>query len=444
MPLVDLRDLSVWYGERQYVFDPVSITLEPGERLGIAGESGCGKTTLLKAVVGLLPSAATVIGSRTIRGRIGYIPQQALASLSPFLTVGEQVTELTRSSRRTTELLALAGLDGPRFHQAYPHQLSGGERQRVLAVQALALRPDLIVADEPTANLDPDREAALLELLDRQSLQTGAAILVASHREPVFRALGCRVHRMTPAFVEPAPAAVASGSGRAGSDQGVRPTEPLLEVRRLTKRFRRRDWLTRATPVLRALDQVSMRIGVGECVVLHGPSGAGKSTLARCIAGRESWDSGSVEWRTGADAPAPRRVQLVQQEPSESLNPRISIREALREACPEAGPDWLPRIRLPREWIDRRASQLSEGQRARIAILRAAVALQQGLLILDESLASLDPANRGHILSFLCAMRRERNLSLLLVTHDIEVGAGLNARVVRLSAGHVVGEAVTP
>jgi peptide/nickel transport system ATP-binding protein len=125
-------------------------------------------------------------------------------------------------------------------------------------------------------------------------------------------------------------------------------------------------------------------------------------------------------------------VQLVQQEPSESLNPRLSLGAALREACGQADADWLPRIKLPREWIGRRAGALSEGQRARVAILRAALALRQGLLILDESLAGLDPATRGHILAFLRTMQAERNLSLLLVTHDLEVAAAMNARVVRL------------
>jgi len=430
VPLLELRDLSVRYAGRQPVFAPVSIALENGERLGIAGESGCGKTTLLKAVAGLLPAAATVGGSRTIRGRIGYIPQQALASFSPFLTVGEQITELTGSARRTADLLALVGLDSPRFLQAYPHQLSGGERQRVLMVQAFALHPSLIVADEPTANLDPDREAALLELLDRHSLETGAAILVASHREHVFRKLGCRMLRMTPDDSPAAPFAPRDNV----------PRQPLLEVRRLTKTFHRRDWLTRTRPVVRALDDVSIEIGAGECVVLYGPSGAGKSTLARCIAGRERWDSGSIDWPTGAGAPGPRRVQLVQQEPSESLNPRISVGDALQEACSEADREWLPKVRLPREWIGRRTGELSEGQRARIAILRAAAPLQNGLLILDESLAGLDPTNRGHILFFLRALQQERNLSLLLVTHDLEVAAALNARVVHVAAGRIVAE----
>ncbi len=423
--------MCVRYEESHEVFTPVSIRLERGERLGIAGESGCGKTTLLRAIAGLLPATATVLGSHTVRGRIGYIPQQALASLSPFLKVGEQITELSGSARRTGELLALVGLDSPRFRSAYPHQLSGGERQRVLAVQALALRPEIIIADEPAANLDPDREAALLELLDAHSRETGAAILVASHRESVFARLGCRMYRMTP--LESPTASFAPRESL--------PQQPLVEVRRLTKTYRRRDWTTRTRPVLRALDDVSLEIGAGECVVLQGPSGAGKSTLARCIAGRASWDSGSVEWSAKACAPSSRRVQLVQQEPSESLNPRVSIGESLQEACPEAGGEWLERVRLPREWIHRRAVELSEGQRARVAIVRAAAALDQGLLILDESLSGLDPATRGHILAFLSAMQKERNLSLLLVTHDLDVGANLNARIVRLSKGRVVPEA---
>jgi ABC-type glutathione transport system ATPase component len=416
-PLVDLRDLSVRYAEGQPVFAPMSLSLEPGEHLGIAGESGCGKSTLLQAAVGLLPEGATTAGVCTVRRRIGYIPQRALASLSPFLTVGEQVTELTGSARRTAELLALVGLEAARFGRAYPHQLSGGERQRVLAVQALALGAEILVADEPTANLDIDREEELLALLDRQARATGAAILVASHRERVFQALGCRVLRMTENPPEAAPA-----------DSDARPAAgaTLVEVRGLTKTYRRRDWLTRTRPVVRALDGVSLRIGAGECVVLHGPSGAGKSTLARCLAGRETWDAGSIEW------PAGRRVQLVQQEPSESLNPRRTIGDALREACATAGADWLPKVRLPAEWTGRRAGELSEGQRARVAILRAAAALDGGLLILDESLAGLDPATRAHILAFLRAMQRERNLSLLLVTHDLAVAGGMNARVVRL------------
>ena len=131
----------------------------------------------------------------------------------------------------------------------------------------------------------------------------------------------------------------------------------------------------------------------------------------------------------------------MQQEPSESLNPRMSIRDALREAGVPSDPGWLERIRIPREWIDRPTRQLSEGQRARVAILRAAAALQNGLLILDESLSGLDPATRGHILSFLCQMQQDRKLSLLLVTHDTDFLADLNVRSIRMSEGRIAQDA---
>src|SRR5215471_12202769 len=193
-----IEDLSVAYGHRPPIIEGISISLGPGDRVGLAGESGCGKTTLLRAAAGLLPSPARVGGTVQFNGRAGYIPQEALVSLSPFLTAAEQVTEFTRSEHETARLFERVGLGGKRLLDAYPHQLSGGERQRVLAIQALALRPSVILADEPTANLEPEGEAAVLSLLHEYARETGAAILIASHRERVFDGLKCKVFRMTP------------------------------------------------------------------------------------------------------------------------------------------------------------------------------------------------------------------------------------------------------
>ena len=184
-----IQDLTVAYGSGPAVIEGVSISLGSGDRLGLAGESGSGKTTLLRAVAGLLPSSAHVTGSIRAEDRVGYIPQEGLVSLSPFLPAAEQVTEFTRSKEETARLFERVGLGGKRFLDAYPHQLSGGERQRVLTIQALAIRPSVILADEPTANLDPQSEAAVLSLLDEYARETGAAILIASHRERVFEKL---------------------------------------------------------------------------------------------------------------------------------------------------------------------------------------------------------------------------------------------------------------
>ena len=396
-----------------------------GGRVGVAGESGSGKTTLLRALAGLL-SDAQIEGSYAVEGRVGYIPQEGLNSLSPFLTAGAQVAELThsRDSRAAAaRLLARAGLGDQRFYDAYPHQLSGGERQRVLVAQALAVRPAIILADEPTANLDPANEAIVLGMLDEYARETGAALLIASHREGVFQTLGCRVHRLTPAGAAAAP--LAPG----------RPGAPLVTVRNLTKTYVTRDWLLRTRPSEHALDAVSIEISTGEFVAIAGPSGAGKSTLARCLAGRESIDAGSIKWHVAL--PQHRKVQLVQQEPSDSLNPRLTIAQALEEAGLGDRAELLPRVGLPTDWMSRKASELSEGQRARVAILRCAERLRGGLLILDESLAGLDQATRSQILSYLASARDEQGLAVLFVTHDPAVIAETGARAVRLEAGRV-------
>jgi peptide/nickel transport system ATP-binding protein len=424
--VVALQNLTVTYAGHPSAVEHFSLAVAPGERVGLAGQSGCGKTTILRTIVGLLPASARVAGRSEIAGRIGYIPQEGLDSLSPFLTAGDQVSELAPSRAEAAELLNRVRLGHPRISAAYPHQLSGGERQRVLVAQALALRPQLIVADEPTAQLDPDNETTILGILDAYARETGAAILIASHRERVFQVLGCRIHRMTPDLACPV-------------DRAGQPSEgaPLLSIRSLTKTYYRRDWLTRPQPVVRALDQLSFEISAGEFVALGGASGAGKSTLARCIAGREAWESGSLEWRAAANVPASDRVQLVQQEPSESLNPRLSIAEALQEAGAPGDPELLAQAGLPKEWMRRKVSALSEGQRARVAILRSASRLKHGLLILDESLSGLDPATRASILNYICGLQKERGLSVLWITHDLEAAAQLGARTVRMSAGRI-------
>lgn len=400
MNALEVANLSADYGGAPVLRD-LAFSVPTGGRLGIAGESGCGKSTLMKVLAGLLPYQ----GLCRVTAPVGYVPQESLASLSPFLTAGAQVTEFTRSTNETARLFASAGMAGARWTRAYPHELSGGERQRVLTIQALALRPRVIVADEPTANLDPFNEALVLQLIS----ESGAAVVIASHRERVFQALRCEVLRMTPL--------VEGGFGIPFVPGGA----ALVSVRGVSKTHYRRDWLMRRRVVVKVLNSFSIEIHEGEAVALVGASGVGKSTLARCLAGRDTFDKGEVE--------GPGRCQLVQQEPSESLNPRVTIAEALREAG--ASRALLTDVNLPSEWMDRKVSALSEGQRARVAILRTAASMECGVLILDESLSGLDPATRSHIIGYL-RKRQEAGLGVLLVTHDMEAVAELGARVVRM------------
>ena len=368
---------------------------------------------MLKSLVNLLPPSARVQGRRTAGERIEYIPQDVTASLSPFLRVRDQMDP------QAEPLLHAVGLGDPRIGRSYPHQLSGGEKQRVLIAQALAGKANLILADEPTANLDPAAEELVVDLLAKYVRENGAGMLIASHRERVFRRLGCRVHRMTPA----------GGVAPRRADSRER-TPVVVEVRRLSKTYQTRDWLLRHRPSHRALSNVSLAIHEGETLSLRGPSGSGKSTLAKCLAGLLEWDSGTVEWKQGAAG-----VQIVAQEPSESLNPRFTIGDCLREATGAANPELLERVSLPGSWLGRKVYELSEGQRARVAIARTATALRQGLLILDESLTGLDAVTRRQVLTFLSGLQAKTGIACLLITHDAEVAEEAASRVVLMEKG---------
>lgn len=402
-----LDEVSVRYGAAGSTVGPLSFTVARGARTGLRGESGCGKTTLLRLLAGLLSSEAATSGTWRVSGRAGYIPQESTASLSPYLTAFRQVNDLTREPAETERLFSSVGLGGGRFVGRYPHQMSGGERQRILALQALAVKPDVILADEPAANLDEESERLMLAAIEHYASRSGAAILIASHRNRVFDSLGCTVFDMTP---QPA-------SGRV--ERPLRSaTRNLVSAQNLVRRY----------PAV-ALDGASLTIGEGEAVALVGPSGAGKSTLAKLLAGWETPDAGKIEWEAQA-----RRVQLVQQEPSESLNPRFTLGEALEEACGRADAGLLTPMQLPPDYLARRVSQLSEGQRARVAVARSAAALKgRGLLILDESFAGLDTATRTAVTAFLAD--RPAAVSLLVITHDVEVAEALGCRIVRIESG---------
>ncbi len=386
------------------IFRGIGFKIVAGECVGLSGNSGSGKTTLLRTLAGLSPEGGVIEGGCEVKGRVGYVPQEGLNSLSPFLSVGRQVEDLAGSRAAAESLLQRVGLSGARFYDAYPHRLSGGERQRVLIAQALALGPDLIAADEPTANLDPEIEAQILDLLASFVEETGAALLIASHRERVFSRLGCQMVYLTPP---------AQASARAGGEF-VRE-RVAVRVRNLSKQY--------AKPGIRVLEDVSFDIYEGEFVAIVGASGAGKSTLARCL-------GDSLRLAGG--------VRLVRQEPSESLNPRTTIRRAIAEACGKR-PVLLGSIGLPEGWLDRRIESLSEGQRARVALLRSAESLGEGgLLILDESLAGLDAGAREAVMQYLDVLRRERGLAVLAITHDRDWVTERGARVLRLVQGRVV------
>ncbi|MFN7924483.1 MAG: ATP-binding cassette domain-containing protein [Bryobacteraceae bacterium] len=386
--LFDLRDVELRYGAGA-VIGPFTLALDRGQRAGLAGASGSGKTTVLDWIAGTVPPALAAAKACVRADRVCYISQEASDSLSPYMTALDQVAAFGRDA---SECLSRVGLDDAR-QRSYPSQLSGGERKRVQVAQALAMRPDLILADEPTTNLDADNSEAVLRALD----ECGAAMVVASHQESAFARLRCdSVVRLTPRRETPAWTELPT------------PGRVLVSVRGVTFAHTRRDFWLRRVPTGFVLRDVSFEIRESETVLLGGPSGAGKSTLARCLA------------KLGQCA-----VQLVPQEPSGSLNPRQTLRAAIGEASADADPGAvLEPVDIPAAWLDRRCSELSEGQRARVAIARALAALPRGgLLILDESFAGLDPETCHRVYSTISAAQRRTGLACLVIAHSAVVPA---------------------
>lgn len=391
---LELRDLRLAYdggANNATVLGPFNWTLAPGQRAGLAGESGSGKTTLLELAAGLrIPGLRTISGSLSWNGdpaTIAYIPQESSNSLSPFLTALDHVRGVCRDRNRSIEILNELGLHAKK-HGSHACRLSGGERQRVLVAMALAANPGFILADEPTANLDPANTALVCNALSH----TSAALLVASHREEVFERLGCTVvHRLTPRPELPPRPTLEPPT-----------TETVLDIRGLRHENARRDFWLRPRPTGFALHDIALTIHAKELVTLSGPSGSGKSTLARCLIHNNP------------------NAQLVEQEPSNTLNPNQRLAAALGEANRQIdAARALITVGLPAAWTSRKASELSEGQRARVAIARALAACPaNGLLILDESLSGLDEATERAVLDAIQTAQHERNLGCLVIAHD--------------------------
>ncbi|SAK99039.1 oligopeptide/dipeptide ABC transporter ATPase [Caballeronia pedi] len=503
-PLLQIDQLSVAFGGHAAV-RPFDLTIRRGEILALVGESGSGKSTVALATIGLLPDRARVQGAIRFEGealfgrserewsalrgnRISMIFQEPMTSLNPLQPIGKQVAEALTLHRpmsaqaarkEALDLLELVRLPEPqRRFGHYPHQLSGGQRQRVMIAMAVACRPGLLIADEPTTALDVTIQAQILELIDRLRRELSMAVLLITHDlgivgrwadRVVVMKDGAKVEEAASAklFAQPSQpytrallgASLHFGAGLHYRDVRLTDT-PRAEAPRAAATHPRVLLEARDIRVVyhgvRAVDGVSFDIRAGETVGLVGESGCGKSSLSRALTrlvepsgGSIVFDGEDVTHRTRrALRPYRRRVQMIFQDPYGSLNPRHTVERTLGYALAIHGVSSRrerdARIRrivdavgLPASALRRYPHEFSGGQRQRIGIARALV-LAPELVICDEPVSALDVSIQAQILDLLADLKHELGLALLFISHDLSVVRYIADRVLVMQAGRIV------
>jgi peptide/nickel transport system ATP-binding protein len=490
--VLSVRDLKVSArADAAELVRAVSFSVSAGQTLGLVGESGSGKTLSAMAVAGLLPhgleargdivldgvdlAAAAPAEARRLRTRgLGVVFQNPSTALNPRMTVGAQLVEALPRETRADGPASLAAclrlLDDvgiPRARErfvAYPHELSGGLAQRVVIALALARSPRLLIADEPTTALDVTVQAQILDLIDRLREEHWFGVLLITHDMGIIGDRADDVAVMSEGrIVETGPTArvlakpatrqaalLADAIGRLDftrqeNSPPQQPSEPLLHINALRKRFA-------MGPA--ALDDVSVSVPRGTATGIVGESGSGKTTLARIVAGLERADEGSVAFQGRPRLPRTRLadIQYVFQDPYSSLDPRIRVLDTVSEPLLVQGADRANAADRARELLaevgldpglwERRPTDLSGGQRQRVGIARA-IATNPRLLIADEPVAALDSTVRNRVLDLLESLRRKRDMTLLLISHDLSVVAKLCSRVIVMRAGKIVEEGAT-
>jgi peptide/nickel transport system ATP-binding protein len=492
MSLLEVTGLSVRFGTTEAVSD-VSFSLQRGERFGIIGESGSGKTLTALAVTGLLPEGAVMGGTITLDGtplpsseremarlrgkRIGMVFQEPMTALNPLMRVGDQIEEAIRLNSGNYDLrsdvptlLGEVGLEADHARR-FAHQLSGGQRQRVMIAMALASEPDLLIADEPTSALDLITQRKVLDLIEDICVRRHMALLFISHDLKAVGALCSRVavmHRGK--LVETGKAASVFSAPRqtytqklvAASRFDVRPLsrppmgQTLLEVNGVTRDYRQGGALWWTERPLQAVNDVSFSVAAAECLALVGPSGCGKTTLAKIIVGLDKATSGEVRLGGvayhGSDLPKALRrdVSLVFQDPFGSFNPRLTIGDSLGEPLRlEPGlkldtvrarlEEAVTAVGLNPAMLERYPHEFSGGQRQRLAIARALVTRPK-LLVLDEPVSALDVSVRGEVLTLLARLQADFGLTYLIISHDLDMVRAMADRVLVMEAGRIVEE----
>ena len=503
MPLLDIKNLSIDFALPNRIVNAVqnfSLTISEGETVALVGESGSGKSATALSILQLLPypqathpqgsiifEGHELIGAskkemQAIRGsKISMIFQEPMTSLNPLHTVGKQVAEILQVHRgyrsasandEALEMLNIVGLvDAKSRFDAWPHQLSGGQRQRVMIAMALANKPRLLIADEPTTALDVTIQSDILHLLRRLQNDLGMSTLLITHDLTVVRNFSDRTYVMNQGqLVEHGYTKDIFNIPKASYTKTLLNSQPagapnppdlsqktLMELNNVKVWFPiRRGILRKTVGHIKAADGISLSIREGETLGIVGESGSGKTTLGLAML-RLISSEGTIKFKgqnmqnkkQKALLPFRSEMQIVFQDPFASLSPRLSVQQIIEEGLQIHGigntpdhrerivTDALTEVGLIPEDMHRYPHEFSGGQRQRVAIARAMV-LKPNLLVLDEPTSALDLSVQAQIINLLRALQAQYNLAYVFISHDLRVIKALANEVAVMKNGSIV------
>ena len=526
--MLQVKNLSIKFLSHENeieVVKKISFDLGVNKILGIVGESGSGKSVTSLAILGLLSKNAILEGEiffneknlvalsnkefEKIRGKkIGMIFQEPMSSLNPTITCGKQVYEVLKQHTDLNkneifkEVIALfekVKLPLPdRIFKAYPHQLSGGQKQRVMIAMAIACKPDLLIADEPTTALDVSVQKEIIALLKELQVENKMSVLFISHDLPLVSEIADNViviyegaiieqgktkdifrtpqKQYTKGLINSKPSLskrfkklptvsdfiekntfpeIYSTLERNQFHQKLYDAKPLLEIVNLKKYFESRKGFSKNTTI-KAVDDVSFKLYEGETLGLVGESGCGKTTLGRSILHLEEITSGKIFYK-GKDITVlskpelvnlRKEIQIIFQDPFSSLNPRISIGNAIIEPMTVHKIltsytdrklyvlDLLKKVGLEEDHFNRYPHEFSGGQRQRIGIARA-IALNPKIIICDESVSALDVSVQAQVLNLLNELKKVFNFSYIFISHDLSVVKFMSDQLIVMNQGKI-------
>jgi peptide/nickel transport system ATP-binding protein len=503
--ILEARNLAVSFKVEGGVVNAVkdmNFALRKGETIAIVGESGSGKSVTARAVMRLLTKRASIspqssimldgqdvtrlseLEMRALRGdKVSMIFQEPMTSLNPVYTVGSQIVEVIRIHNKVSraeamakalELLKEVQIPDPESRvKQYPHQLSGGQRQRVMIAMALANRPDILIADEPTTALDVTVQAQILNLIKALKDKYGMAVILITHDLTVVRQFADRVYVMQHGEVKEHNATKAlfnnpqhpytrrllssDPKGVALPLKGEQPSILIGDKVRVTYTLKKGGLFNATYHPLQAVDGLSLDLKRGETLGLVGESGSGKTTFGQALIrllnpqeGQITFDGKRIDQldRDGL-RPFRSRMQIVFQDPFSSMNPRMNVRQIIEEglivnSLGSSNADRLERVKtaltdsgMPTDILQRFPHEFSGGQRQRLAIARA-IAMEPEFIMLDEPTSALDLSVQAQIIELLRKLQRERGLSYLFISHDLKVVRALCHRVIVMQHGRIM------